>query len=47
MKPMSMKPGDCDDIEEAYAMLFEGLAMIARSHSKEEEQEEPPETEEE
>lgn len=43
---MPVKPGDCDDIEEAYAMLFQGLALIARSHSKEEEQEEP-ETEEE
>jgi hypothetical protein len=30
-----------DDIEEAYAKLFEGLAMIARSHSKEEDGEHP------
>lgn len=27
------------DIEEAYAMLFESLAIIARSHSKEEKSE--------
>lgn len=38
-KPGMVKPGNCDDIEEAYAMLFEGLAMIARSHSKEESEE--------
>lgn len=36
-----VSPEECSDIEEAYAMLFEGLAMIARSHSKEEESEEP------
>lgn len=40
-KPGMVKPSNCADIEEAYAMLFEGLAMIARSHSGEEEQEAP------
>ena len=38
--PQAGAKSDCDDIEEAYAMLFEGLAMIARSHSKEEDSEE-------
>lgn len=41
--PRTVSPTECSDIEEAYAMLFEGLAMIARSHTKEEETEEPVE----
>lgn len=31
---------DTSDVEEAYALLFEGLAMLARNHSQEEDQEE-------
>lgn len=31
MPEMPANKGMCDDIEEAYAMLFESLSMIARS----------------